>query len=159
LTLTVALGACDETAAPIGSPRPPAIGVGGSTGSSSTATTSGSTTAQGVFGCACVAATASQGCANCYNEVTAAGSACSAKSLQCQSSEACRAGFVCLNQCEFAPECVADCLLVAKAGQGLPLLEALFACTCGACGDACRGVATAGCDGGAGGSAGAGAGP
>lgn len=155
LSFTALLGACGEEPAPIGAPRPPATTIESSASSSSTASAT-TTTSHGVFSCACVAATASQACANCYNDAIASGNVCSARGLQCQGSEACRAGFVCLNQCEFAPECVADCLAIAKAGQGLPQLEALFACTCGACADACSVVPSEGCDDGAGGATGAG---
>lgn len=155
LTLAAWVGACSDAAEPIGSPHARPTRTDNTASTSSTDTASTATVTQGVFSCACVAATASQGCANCYNEAIASGNACAARALKCQDSAACRSAFVCLNQCEFAAACIPDCLAIAKAGQGLPLLEALFACTCGACADACSVNSDVGCDDGAGGAGGA----
>lgn len=128
---------------------PRSAGTSGSSTTGAGGSTTTSSSAGSGYSCGCVAATASQACASCYNHATSDQGACAAATDACEASAGCVKTFQCLNGCAFALDCLGPCFASAD-DEGRARLEALFDCTCAACGDACAPVAGATCDGGAG---------
>jgi hypothetical protein len=141
-------GAGDE----LGGPPKPLTSAATGTGGGGGASTSSSATGGG-YSCGCVAAMASQPCANCYNQAISDHGGCVPETLACQSDPTCIAAFACLNACDFDAACLPKCFASADPA-GLATLVSLFDCTCAACADACAPVDGAVCEGTGGGGAG-----